>query len=230
MEIGFDVISDLYLTPEDSFNWEGKATSLYCIVAGNISSDYRTILLILKHLSIFYQAVFYTPGTLEYEDVEDITIRTEQLIEGVRRLPNVAMLHQNVVIIDGIAILGANGWSVEKVDEEYIPIADIKKIDDISYLKNSIGKLQKHLDVKKIVVVTNAVPCKELYFSEVPENYNGILELTMALMSDTEKKVTTWIYGTYDKEVETTFNSITYINNSYYDKRPYWAKRLTINI
>jgi hypothetical protein len=35
MKIGFDLISDLNLSPNDSFNWENKATSLYCIIAGN---------------------------------------------------------------------------------------------------------------------------------------------------------------------------------------------------
>ena len=37
IDIGFDVISDLNLKRNDSFNWENKATSLYCILSGNIS-------------------------------------------------------------------------------------------------------------------------------------------------------------------------------------------------
>ena len=56
-DIGFDVISDLNLSAEDSFNWEGKATSLYCIVAGNVSSDLRTVLQTLTHVGRFYQGV-----------------------------------------------------------------------------------------------------------------------------------------------------------------------------
>ena len=43
MNIGFDVISDLNLDAEDHFTWEGKATSLYLIIAGNISNDMRVI-------------------------------------------------------------------------------------------------------------------------------------------------------------------------------------------
>lgn len=62
MKIGFDVISDLNLGPDEQFSWEGKATSLYCIIAGNISNDLRTIHQILLHLSHFYQGVFYTAG------------------------------------------------------------------------------------------------------------------------------------------------------------------------
>ena len=74
--IGFDLISDLNLYPEDSFNWEGKATSLYCIIAGNISEDLRTIKQTLSHLSKFYQGIFYTLGSLEYHNTSDIVKRT----------------------------------------------------------------------------------------------------------------------------------------------------------
>ena len=62
MTIGFDVISDLFLTPEESFNWEGKATSLYCVIAGNISNDVKVITQTLRHLSRFYQGIFYIDG------------------------------------------------------------------------------------------------------------------------------------------------------------------------
>ena len=110
MTIGFDVISDLNLSSEDSFNWEGKATSLYCIIAGNISNDLRTIHQTLLHLSRFYQGVFYTLGSLEYDGVIDIDKRTEDLGRLCRTIKNVAVLHHHVVIIDGIAIAGANGW------------------------------------------------------------------------------------------------------------------------
>ena len=79
MKIGFDVISDLNLKPNELLSWEGKATSLYCIIAGNISNDLRTIHQILLHLSHFYQGVFYTAGTLEYEGVANISTRTNEL-------------------------------------------------------------------------------------------------------------------------------------------------------
>ena len=34
IDIGFDIIGDLNLEPNDSFNWEDKPTSLYCILTG----------------------------------------------------------------------------------------------------------------------------------------------------------------------------------------------------
>ena len=82
-EVGFDYISDLFLSPDESFNWENKATSLYCIVAGNISSDLRTLYQTLAHLGKHYQGVFYIPGILEYETTDSITIRTEEIISIV---------------------------------------------------------------------------------------------------------------------------------------------------
>ena len=115
MEIGFDIISDLNLSTEESFNWEGKSTSLYCIVAGNVSHDLRTVLQTLAHLCKQYQGVFYTPGTLEYKDCGDINARTHNILSICSDINNLAILHHNIVIIDGVAILGANGWGVDSL-------------------------------------------------------------------------------------------------------------------
>lgn len=229
MEVGFDVISDLYLDPEESFNWEGKATSLYCIVAGNVSSDMRTLLQTLMHLSQFYQGVFYIPGLLEYKDAPDINARTQLILETCGKISNVACLYYNVVILDGIAILGANCWSADN-------LADIdtnlvrSRLDDIGYLDRSIKKLQTHLDVKKIFLVTSCVPKKDLYFGQIPKHVSDHIYPEFCLRSDTEMKVTHWAFGTYDKTVDTEIEKITYINNSYYKRKPYWPKRVGVKI
>ena len=112
LDIGFDIISDLNLEPNDNFNWEDKATSLYCILSGNISSDVQTMVNVLSHLSRFYQGVFYTPGLLEYDSspLQNINQRTADIQNISKKLPNVILLHHNIVIIDGIAIVGANCW------------------------------------------------------------------------------------------------------------------------
>lgn len=233
MEIGFDVISDLYLSPEESFNWEGKATSLYCIVAGNVSSDLRTVFQTLAHLSKFYQGVFYTTGTLEYDGVKDFNVRTQEIQSLCKRIPNVALLYHHVVIIDGVAVLGANGWAPPEEFHDEVLMDDIRKsrLEDIAYLNRSIEKLQKHLDVKKIFLVTNAVPKLELYFGEEPRDIeNQQLHLDYCLGSDTEMKISHWVYGTYNKTVDTTLHGVNYINNSYFKRRPYWAKRITVNL
>lgn len=230
--IGFDVISDLNLDPQDSFNWEGKATSLYCLVAGNVSTDIRTVVQTLAHLSRFYQGVFYVPGTLEYQTCHgDVNRRTDELIAVVEQLSNVVMLHQHVVIIDGIAIVGANGWgSYNETGTMLDLIYNAVRLDDIAYLHKSVGKLQKHLDVRKIVIVSNAVPDEHLYFGEAPEYASRQIPLHTVLTNDTEHKISHWVFGTYDKSADTHIGDVNYINNPYMKKNPYWAKRITLTV
>ena len=230
MKIGFDVISDLNLLPDEQFSWEGKATSLYCIIAGNISNDLRTIHQILLHLSHFYQGVFYTAGSLEYESVDNISLRTDELLKLCKNIRNVAYLHNHVVIIDGIAIVGSNGWLNQSDNYPLLPIDAIEheRFQDIGYLSNAIEKLQLHLDVKKIAIVSHSAPSYELFFGEEPDSVYSIPPLKLSLIKDSEAKVTHWIYGDYDKTVDIVIDGINYINNSYYNRNPYWAKRIEI--
>lgn len=230
-EIGFDIISDLNLNPNDSFNWENKATSLYCIVAGNISSNIRTVIQVLLHLSTKYQGIFFVPGKLEYETTDDFVKRTDELSTITQGIPNLVMLYQNVIVVDGIAILGSNGWgNIESSMNLKNATMTAAKYEDFTYLLKCLEKLQRHLDVKKIIVVTSAVPNEELYFGEQPSNVVDQIPLVEILTADTEKKVSHWVFGTYDKPVETTINDIQYLSNPYNQYGPYWAKRLNILI
>jgi len=229
--IGFDLISDLNLSPEDNFNWEGKATSLYCIIAGNISADLYTIKQTLSHLSKFYQGIFYTLGSLEYHNTSDVVKRTNEIRKACHSIRNLAIMHHHVVVVDGIAVIGANGWYGNTThDEETASIIEVHRNEDILYLKNTIERLQKHLDVKHIVIVSNSVPGIDLYFGEHPETVDIQLNLNIALIADTENKVSHWLYGTYGKVVDTNINDINYINNSSFKRNPYWAKRVEIKI
>ena len=229
--IGFDLISDLNLSPEDSFNWEGKATSLYCVIAGNISEDLRTIKQTLSHLSKFYQGIFYTLGSLEYHNTNDVAQRTEEIYKACSSIRNLAIMHHHVVVIDGIAVVGANGWYGNTVyDEAMESLLEVHRNEDILYLKNTLERLQKHLDVKKVVIVSNSVPSIDLYFGEHPDTIDTYLNLSIALLADTENKVSHWMYGTYGKVVDTTINDINYFNNSSFKRNPYWAKRVEITV
>lgn len=230
MEIGFDIISDLNLGPNDGFSWENKATSLYCLVAGNVSDDLKTVAKVLSHLSHFYQGVFYVPGSLEYKDVENFNIRTSELVRICQQIKNIAILHQHVVIIDGVAILGVNGWYGTAEAEDLTTELKVqeKRHEDIHYLKNSLEKLQRHLDVKKIVLVTNSVPGENLYFGEVPDYVRHQLSLDLTLFADTEHKISHWVFGTHGKIVDTVINNINYVNNPKLNRNPYWAKRISI--
>ena len=103
-------------------------------------------------------------------------------------------------------------------------------VEDVSYIGSSLEKLQLHLDVKKIIVVTNCTPAPNLFFGEIPTNLDDQIPITQVLKQDTEQKVSHWIYGSYDKSVDTTIDNINYINNSYYGRRPYWPKRIDIEV
>lgn len=232
MIIGFDVISDLNLAAGDNFDWENKSTSLYCLIAGNISSDLSTVVKVLSHLSTLYQGVFYIPGSLEYKDIENFEIRTLEIVRACQRIKNVAVLHEHVVIIDGIAILGANGWYGNLEADNLLTELKVQEIrhQDIHYLKNSLDRLQKHLDVKKIIVLTNSVPGENLYFGEIPDLVKGQLSLDLTLFADTEHKISHWVFGTHGKIVDTVINDINYVNNPKLNRSPYWAKRISIEV
>ena len=230
-EIGFDILGDLNLGPNDSFNWEYKQTSLYCILTGNISSNLRTIKQTLMHLGRFYQGVFYVPGMLEYETGDCIPDRLQEILEITKIIPNICMLHQHVAVIDGIAITGVNGWSNAGNNFTYENLLEgVARHEDTFYLRNSISKLQRHLDVKKIIVVTNAVPHADLYFKENPGYIEDQTPLRDVLDADTENKVSHWVFGTYDKPVDSFIDHIHYMNNPRPANAPYWPKRLNILI
>jgi hypothetical protein len=243
LDIGFDVISDLNLEPNDNFNWEDKATSLYCILSGNISSDVQTMVNVLSHLSRFYQGVFYTPGLLEYDSspLQNINQRTADIQNISKKLPNVILLHHNIVIIDGIAIVGANCWENAHEPGKSISIDDLKynqyRLDDMSFLHKTIDKLQRHLDVKKIVLVSNAVPNNNCYFGEVPPYVGEQIPLDTVLNSDTEGKVCYWVYGSYTKPVDATLllprkTDLQVVSNPLEGKNSnqFYPKRITISV
>lgn len=230
-DIGFDIIGELFIKPNDSFNWENKATSLYCIVTGNVSSDLRTLVQVLAHLSKSYQGVFYVPGMLEYETAENILDRATEIEQLCSQIPNVILLHQSVVVIDGVGIMGINGWSEAGSSNSVSEMLNTAaRYEDAKYLNDTLEKLQRHLDVKKIILVTNAVPNEDLYFGEEPFIVYDQIPLTEMLDVDTEKKVKHWVFGTYTKSVDTVINDIQYINNPYLGNKPYWPKRLTVSI
>lgn len=230
MTLGFDVISDLNLSLRNKLVWEGKPTSLFCIIPGNISNDIRVLEETLKELSGMYHGVFFIDGSLEIGSLTNHSSKVEQLARLTDQFKNVVYLHNNVVIIEGVALVGINGWF-----GNHMPTDDVDQIrltyhmhEDVGYLHKTIEKLQLHVDVKKIVVVSSSVPDIELFYNEIPFTADDD-GLVVALANDTERKVDKWVYGGSDKMVDATIGGINYINNGRFGKEPYWPKRIEIN-
>ena len=87
-----------------------------------------------------------------------------------------------------------------------------------------------HLDVKKIVIASNAVPKKDLFFGQLPEYIETMPRLSSCSQFDTEKKISNWVFGTYENVVDITIDNVNYVNNPYFKSRNYWAKRITVKI
>ena len=229
MIIGFDIISDLNLSEGDSFDWEGKATSLYCIVPGNISDDLDVFKNTLITLSKHYQGIFFIEGILEHNTIKNRTQRCKEINKICKSIKNVVYLHDNVVVVEGIALVGANGWFGNYIPEDALSEIELQVAgyEDVSYLGSTVKKLQLHNDVTRIMMITSSVPSTKLFYGEIPKIYNDCT-LTSALKMDTEQKVTHWVFANTEKIIDTTFDSINYINNPCYKRSPYYARRIDI--
>ena len=112
MNFNFDLISDLHVeTWSEEIDWTGIATSPVCVVVGDISKDRNIVTKVLTKLGQCYQAVFYIDGNDEHHDyLHTLGYSYADLVSRVNNIPNVVYLQDNVVVIDGVAILGTNGW------------------------------------------------------------------------------------------------------------------------
>jgi UDP-2,3-diacylglucosamine pyrophosphatase LpxH len=111
MTFAFDLISDLHVETWDSFDWAGQPTSPYCVVAGDVSRDHDQVAQTLEHLNNCYAGVFYIDGNDEHRyQLEDLAGSYRSLKNKLKKLDGVVYLQDNVVIINGVAILATNGW------------------------------------------------------------------------------------------------------------------------
>ena len=239
MNFTFDLISDIHRETWSSFDWEGQPTAPYCIVAGDIARDRALVIDTLDRLSDVYSGVFYVDGNDEHKDyAEEIGRSYAELHQLIKPIGKVVFLQDNVVIINGVAILGTNGWwdynfdpniefdqSVQwLIDKEKISAAaaaNLKGIShtDVGYMTNAVQKLQTHTDVKTIVLVTHTVPHPELIQHDLDLihtwrfNSMGNSGMQSILREDTESKINTWCFGHYHRPVDTVIDGIRYDSN-----------------
>jgi predicted phosphohydrolase len=239
MTFAFDLISDLHTETWDDFTWTGLATSPYCVVAGDVARDRTLVLDVLRHLGQCYQAVFYIDGNDEHRYFyDDLNASYSDLTNRIRKIPNVVFLQDNVVVVDGVAIVGTNGWWSYDLDpsidaeqtslwfqEQCQVSAQTAKITgrlattDATYMATSIKRLQTHHDVKKIVCVTHTVPNSSLISHDIGLadtlrfNTMGNRFMMRALAADTEKKLHTWCFGHYHGSVDQIRQGVRFVNN-----------------
>jgi len=239
MSFAFDLISDLHRETWDDFDWTGQATSPYCVLAGDIARDRGLVIDTLTHLSKCYQAIFYIDGNDEhryyYADLND---SYADLVRKIKKIPNVVFLQDNVVVVDGVAILGTHGWWTYDLDpsidaeqtalwfQDQCKVSSLVArsvgrlaITDATYMSSSIKRLQTHGDVQKIVCVTHTVPSSNLIAHDInladtlQFNTMGNSLMMQALAADTEKKLHTWCFGHYHGSVDQIRQGVRFVNN-----------------
>lgn len=240
MALAFDLISDLHIdTWPEPFDWTDRATSPYCVVAGDISKDRSAVIQTLSHLGRCYQAVFYIDGNDEHRDyMEDLDGSYRSLARQLAPLKNVVYLQDNVAVVDNIAFVGTNGWwgwdfdmtvdptesALRYQDKHALSSDAIKRLtrmsnQDSTYLISSVKRLQTHNDVKKIVVVTHTVPNPALIEHDITLdgtykfNQMGNSYIGTAFEHDTERKIHTWCFGHYHGSVDQIRNEARFVNN-----------------
>jgi UDP-2,3-diacylglucosamine pyrophosphatase LpxH len=239
MTFAFDLISDLHVETWDQFDWTGQPTSPYCVVAGDVSRDHDLVARTLKHLNQCYAGVFYIDGNDEHREyLEDLGASYRSLKTKIKTLNGVVYLQDNVVIVNGVAILSTNGWwsydfdpmiGYDETQEWYQTYTNSTRSSadaitgiayhDAAYLTNSVKKLQTHQEVKSIVIVSHTLPAAWLCdhdpdLANHPRfNCMGNPHLQQALTEDTERKIKVWAFGHYHRPVDRDFGSIRYVSN-----------------
>ena len=226
-----DLISDLNLTETDQFDWTGKATSLFCVVAGNVSDDLDVLRRTLDHLSSNYHGVFFIDGSLEHNELQNYEIRVLEIKELCDSLNNVVYLHNHVVILNNIAFIGSNGWYgnrhiYREIEDESYVLA--YRTADLAYLSNSIKRLQHNKEVKRIVMVTNSLPNQQMAFGSPHIELPPELYPSLSLIFDETHKVRKWLFGTRDITVDVDVDRIQYANNPVQPNILYWPKRIEV--
>lgn len=261
MQFSFDLISDLHVETWPSFDWTGQATSPFCVVAGDIAKDRTVVLETLQHLSQCYRMVFYIDGNDEHKYyMTNLGESYRELSNDIGKMKNVVYLQENVVVLNGVAILATNGWwgfnLDTEIDSEQTRLwwtqqlkhggGDAQSVEDLSrtdaaYLIRSVQRLQRHHDVRKIVIVTHTVPNRDLISHDISlegsYKFNCMGNRLMELVrhQDTENKIHTWCFGHYHNSVDRVIDNIRYINNcrgrgdTEYKHPVYFPKRIDVD-
>ena len=261
MEVTFDLISDLNII--HSLDWEGQPESLMCIVAGNISEDRVILTQTLEHLAGQYKHVFFVDGPKDHKwEMDNLPWSFIDIVNTTEPMRNVTYLHNQVCILDGKAIVPVNGWYSLDFNPEFEieqqfqwmkengyvnTIDDVMRLmsygaSDVRYLYKTIQKMQEMDSVKEIIIVSGVVPDvgfveHDTALKDTPMmNLMGNSQLINCLEADVKKKVSTWMFGTYQNPTDQIKNNIRFVSNpkglpSEYDvSHTYHPKRIQVQL
>lgn len=227
--ITVDLISDLNLSEDKELNWEGKASSLICAIAGNISSDISVLSKTLDHLSNYYRGIFFIDGPKDHNTIFEYDYQIEMIKSVCESYKNVVYLHDNIIVLNGIAFIGINGWYHNgyycQEIEEFV-LMNTYRVQDITYLGTTIKNLQLDDSIKKIVVVSSSIPNINFLYNLEEEKKEP--EPSLALVTDVNYKVKTWLFGGSDLLTDQTYDNRRFCNNPVVSKDNYWPKVVII--
>ena len=260
MQLSFDLISDLHLDHQP-FDCTGLPTSAICVVAGDVAEDHNSTIEFLTHLSKCYQQVLYIDGNSEHRhNLLDLELSQLALKHSISKLKRVQYLYDDVVVVNGVAFIGTNGWwafdfdsvtDANLVAQWYQSAMNVicdpeqivlQSINDAAYLAHTVEKLQTHPEVRQIVVVSHTVPNPKLIEHDIELNGsykfnvmgNRLLEAVRIV--DTESKISAWCFGHYHGAVDQVIDGIRYVNNcrgragTQHWQYAYYPKKITITI
>ena len=112
MKIHFDLISDLHVdTWNEEFSWEGKATSPYAVIIGDVSRERADVRPVLQEISKHYQMTMFVDGNDEHRwGLDDLRTSYETLVEDIGKIKDFIFLQDDCLVIDNVAFVGTNGW------------------------------------------------------------------------------------------------------------------------
>jgi hypothetical protein len=183
--------------------------------------------------------VFYIDGNDEHVDfLETLDASYADLADEIQKIPNVVYLQNNVIVVDGVAIVGTMGWwsfdfdlgiDSDQAESWYRDKFNVSSqathtirqtaLGESLYMGASVKRLQTHQDVKKIVMVSHTVPDPALVSHDIDlagsyrMNTMGNRYMMQALAADTEKKIHTWCFGHYHGSVDQVRSGVRFVNN-----------------
>jgi len=252
--IDFDIISDLFLEETDVFSWENKATSVNCIIAGNISSDRPTLLNALREIAKYYNNVFFIDGMVDHAGFNgNYEESYANLTSEIKLINNVFFMHDNIIMLKDIAIVATNAWTTldflgsasaednivflearddlpGEISSAMIHMAKM----DVLYLENSIDACTVMDECNSILMITNAVPLPSLishdldYSDTVLGDITGNSFLPNFINKSKDKLLANWVFGRYDGYIDQTIQGVRFLNNPARSLDLYYPKVLTV--